>query len=467
MPSSLSARQPSATHALIVGGGISGLLTAQVLLSHFERVTVLERDTYPESPSFRPGVPQGHHPHQFLVRGQHIIEKLFPGFASRLLSHGAIEIDFAQDCVYNFGYGTSPRFSSNLCGLLCSRLLIEWQMRQDLLQDARFHLRERCEVVGLITKQGNRVVNGVRLRTRGGEKDHETGISTEPETLLADLVVDASGRSSRLSRWLQDLGLEAPSETVVDSSAGYATRWYTIPAQYEDGWKIFAVQGLSSSKFRVGIAVRIEGNRWMILLIGVGKDYPPTDEAGFMQFARSLPDQAIYQALNAAEPLTPIYGYRDLANRVRHFEHLRSLPAALLVTGDAACSFNPIYGQGMTAAAQHALVLSECLHAMPFSSPDFPSFFQRQLAKANQPIWQLATSSDYRVPGTSGPQPGVVERWAFRYMDRMLPLCATDRYTFEAFLSVIHLIRPATSLFQPEIALKVLFQRPEKRGTKS
>jgi 2-polyprenyl-6-methoxyphenol hydroxylase-like FAD-dependent oxidoreductase len=461
MPS-LSTAQPAATHALVIGGGISGLLTARVLLNHFERVTILERDTYPESPSFRPGVPQGHHAHQFLVRGQRTIEEFFPGFASRLLSHGAIEIDFAQDCVYNFGYGNSPRFSSHLRGLLCSRLLIEWQLRQDLLQDARFRLRERCEVVGLITKQGNRVVNGVRLRTRRGEKDHGTGVSAEPETLSADLVVDASGRSSHLPRWLQDLGVEAPSETVVDSSIGYASRWYTIPAQYEDGWKVFAVQGLPSSMLRTGIAVRIEGNRWMILLAGAGKDYPPTDEAGFMQFARSLPDQTIYQALNAAEPLTPIYGYRDLANRARHFERLRALPAALLVIGDAACSFNPIYGQGMTAAAQHALVLSECLHAMPFSSPDFPSFFQRKLAKANQPIWQLATTSDYRLPGTSGPQPGVVERWVFRYMDRILPLCATDRYTFETFLSVIHLIRPATSLFQPAIALKALFQQPEK-----
>src|SRR5262249_37147443 len=152
-----------------------------------------------------------------------------------------------------------------------------------------------------------------------------------------------------------------------------------------------------------GVIFPTENGCWMVSLSGAGKDYAPTDENAFLEFARGLSDPALFEAIKDAQPLSSIHGYRRTENRIRHFERLQRQPERFLVTGDAACSLNPIYGQGMAKAALGAMTLRECLsQCRDRDLSGLPHRFQRKLARVNASPWALATASDIRVPGVEG-----------------------------------------------------------------
>jgi 2-polyprenyl-6-methoxyphenol hydroxylase-like FAD-dependent oxidoreductase len=193
----------------------------------------------------------------------------------------------------------------------------------------------------------------------------------------------------------------------------------------------------------------------MATLYGVGGDHPPTDEKGFMDFARSLRSPMLYEAIKDAEPLSDISGYRDTANRRRHYEKLSRQPDNFLVTGDAACAFNPVYAQGMTTAALGAETLEECLR----ESGDLAGLskrFQKKLAKANAASWLMATGEDFRVRGVEGGKATLATRLTHRYMDWVLALSLQDTSVRQTFLEVFLMLKPPTVLFGPGIALKML-----------
>ncbi|EFH84713.1 NAD(P)/FAD-dependent oxidoreductase [Ktedonobacter racemifer] len=444
------------THALVIGGGIAGLLAARVLVKHFHHVTLVERDHYPQEPIFRPGVPQGRQVHTLLLRGQQALETLFPGLGKKLLAHGAIAHDYGNESLYYYG-GRCPHIPPTLLqGWTSSRLLLEWQIRQELLGYHSLCFKEGYEVMGLVASAEKKQVTGVRIR----ERTHTPPESREISQITADLVVDASGSSSLAPRWLEELGYDAPKETIVDTLVGYATRFYMPPAQRND-WKLIAIQGTQQSQ-RGGVLMAIEGNRWMVVLAGTKKDYPSTREEEFLTFARSLPDPTLYEAIKEATPISPIYGYRHTANRIRHFEQLQQYPEQFLVLGDAACCFNPIYGQGMTVAALEALMLDVCLGESS-RQQGFAHRFQRKVAHAIATPWQLATAA--ALPGTKESLTGRVSRW---YLEHLISLLPTDQATWLTFLEVIHMLRSPLALMHPRIVAKVLTARkrissPESR----
>lgn len=424
--------------ALVIGGGIAGLLAARVLVKHFHHVTLVERDHYPRDPIFRPGVPQGRQVHTLLLRGQHTLEALFPGLGKKLLAHGAIAHDYGNESLYYYG-GRCPDIPSALLqGWASSRLLLEWQIRQELLGYKSLRFMEGYEVVGLVGSADKKSVTGVRVRERNSTPPE----SREINQITAELVVDASGSSSLSPRWLEELGYDAPKETVVDTSLGYATRFYMPPAQQND-WKLIGIQGTQQSR-RGGVLMTVEGNRWMVVLAGSNKDYPPTKEDEFLSFARSLPDATLYETIKEATPISPIYGYRRAANRIRHFEQVKRYPEQFLVLGDAACCFNPIYGQGMTVAALEALALDACLRKYR-KQKGFARYFQGKVAHVIATPWQLATASDLPVKNMS--------RW---YLEGLIALLPTDQAMWQTFLEVIHMLRTPLALAHPTIFAKVL-----------
>jgi len=199
-------------HAIVIGGGMAGLLSAHVLSSYFERVSLIERDHYPEGPVFRAGAPQGRHVHIMLVRGQQILEEFFPGIKDKLIAQGAIEGDFAADYIYSFPSGQSPRIASRLKGYACTRPLLEWQVRREVMARERVHLIDKHEIVNLLASSDGRTITGVQMRERNSKALAEREIID----LTADLVVDASGRDSQVSRWFESLGYTPPPETVVN-----------------------------------------------------------------------------------------------------------------------------------------------------------------------------------------------------------------------------------------------------------
>ena len=442
-------------HAVVVGAGMAGLLAARVLAGHFEQVTVVDRDRLPEHPRFRPGVPQSRHLHVLLGHGLECLEQLFPGFEADLVAAGAPVVEGSESLWLNAA-GWSRRYPSPIRLLGASRELIEWQVRNRVIALRNVQVLEGCDAVGPLTEGSRDAVAGVRLRSRDGRSD-ETGPTTG---LAADLVVDASGRQSRAPQWLAELGYPAPAETSISSLLGYASRQYLIPAGFQTDWRMLVINARPPGNPRSGALVPIEGGRWMVALIGAGRDHPPTFDAGFLEFARGLRSPLLYETIKDAEPASPIYGFRNTDNRRRHFERLRRWPDQFLVIGDASCTFNPIYAQGMTVTAMTAVALDHILAEHMRRSDTDPlgraRQAQRQVVRTSAGAWTMATTEDLRYPWTEGARLDLPTRIMHRYADRVLEVANGNPKVNTAFVNVVNLRHPPTSLLRPRVLLPVL-----------
>jgi 2-polyprenyl-6-methoxyphenol hydroxylase-like FAD-dependent oxidoreductase len=441
-------------HAVVIGGSMTGLLAARVLAGHFAHVTIVERDRFPTAPGFRKGVPQSRHLHILLVRGRELLDQLFPGIVAELRADGAVDVEWPREVLWLSTVGWSERYTPGITLLSASRELIEWHVRRRVAALPGIAFREECDATGLLASPDGRAVTGVRLRPRTSDMERR-----EEETLTADLVVDASGRDSRAPEWLAALGYPAPRETVVDSFIGYASRYYAPPADTPLDWKGMILLATVENP-RGGGYMPIEGGRWLVTIAGSGRDYPPTDEAGFLAFARGLRSPMLYETLRRAEPLSPIVGYRRMENRLLHYERLPRRPERFVVLGDAACAFNPAYGQGMTVAARSALVLDRCLRGQRGTDlTGLAERFQRALAHSNALPWLMATGEDLRFPQTSGPRPGPAARLLQRYLDRVIRASTDTPVVGRSFLRVAHLVASPATLFRPRVLLPSLAAR--------
>ena len=474
--------------AIVIGGGMAGLFAANVLADHCEQVTVLERDEawsplsrptdhtantnrVPQAAG-RPGVPQSRHVHVLLLRGVQVLRKRFPGLEEALLACGAPALNWLKETAALAGGSWLPRFDSNLLGFSVSRALLEDQVRERLRGRGNVQFLTGHRVVGLSTSRAQASVNGRRENNSGVNEVRVTGavctVEDETVTLHADLVVDASGRSSRLPSWLEELGYAVPQESTVNADVGYATRWYRIPENWQADWKMV----LLATRFpdiKGGAVVQpVEGERWVVTLVGYAGDHPPTDEAGFEDFARRLIGLQVWEAISAAEPITGIGGYRRTENHWRHYERLKRWPHGVIALGDSVCAFNPVYAQGMTVSALSAELLDDYLRNYfrrsgnskkedpqtdPFALPGLA--FQKKLAKMLQTPWQLATSDDFRWAGRKAGNASIADRFMHRYIEHVLDRIHRPEVCL-TFFNVAHLVSPPASLFRPRIALPIL-----------
>ncbi|WP_051589318.1 NAD(P)/FAD-dependent oxidoreductase [Rubrobacter radiotolerans] len=451
---------------------MAGLLAARVLADHFRRVTIVERDRFPQGPGFRKGVPQSRFPHVLLPGGLAVLRRLFPGIVEELASLGAVRYLWPRDALWLTAGGWSGRFAhegEDRFGLSQSRELVEWVVRRHVVGLENVRVMEGWEATGLLATADRREVTGVGLRPRPSASAASVAGS---EKLYADLVVDASGRNSPAPRWLEALGYEPPEETKIDASLGYAGRTYAIPSDLKADWKIIFIQANPPADGKGGIVLPVEGGRWSVALFGGGGDYPPTDEEGFMAFAKSLRSPVLHEAIRRAEPLTSIHGYRRTANRRRHFERLRRMPGRFLVTGDAACAFNPVYGQGMSVAAGEAEALDRCLQKQweqRFRSPNgnlagLARHFQKEVARSHAGAWQIVSGEDLRYPTAEGADRGLPVRLSHRYFDRVVRAAMKDPSANLAFVDVIGLVAPPSSLFRPSVLYHSLRNGGTGRG---
>jgi 2-polyprenyl-6-methoxyphenol hydroxylase-like FAD-dependent oxidoreductase len=334
----------------------------------------------------------------------------------------------------------------------CSRCFLELKIRQRLQQFDRLQFLDQCRVSELITNLDHTEITGVEvyhLQTQ------------QTETLETQFVVDATGRNSNVPKWLTQLGYEPPQETVINAFLGYSSRWYQKPDDLNVDWKALLIENLAPDQGRGGLLYPIEGNRWIVNLSGLGGDYPPTDEAGFLEFARSLRHPLIYDVIKNAQPLSPVYPYRRTENRLYHYEKLTRLPQGLVMLGDAVCAFNPVYGQGMTTAALGALTLDECLQSHK-QLKGLTQTFQKKLFKVIQDPWSMATGEDVRWPATEGGETNWISNFSRGYFNQMLLIMKDNPDLYQTFTEVIHMVKPPTAFFQPQYVVKViasLFQR--------
>jgi 2-polyprenyl-6-methoxyphenol hydroxylase-like FAD-dependent oxidoreductase len=435
--------------AVVIGGSIAGLLAAQALSEIFGSVVVVERDRAEQSPAHRAGVPQDRHVHTLWSGGMQAIERFLPGISGELVAAGGCSIGFWSEFHFLLPVGRwLPAWPSTQGLVSSTRPLLEHAIRRRVAKTANIEVVGGHEVRGLRLDAAG-AVDGVEVVARGTE--------AEPSTMDADLVVDASGRRSYLATWLKTLGLPTPRESTVDPFIGYATRLYTIPSSHQAPYKGLYIQLAPPEHTRGAIMFHIEENQWVVTLLGAERDYPPTDEAGFLGFAASLRNPMLHENIREAKPSSPIFGYRHTANHRRHYEKLTGMPAGLIALGDSLCAFNPIYGQGMTVAALQVGALSELLKAEMRSPADARRLSrkaQRAMARVADRAWMISASEDLRYPVTGGPKGAA--RFLHRYMDRVMLAATVDEKVANTFLAVLNMVAKPGALFRPGTVLRIL-----------
>ena len=426
-------------HAVVIGASMGGLMAARALADHYEKVTVFERDALPTVHEPRKGVPQGRHAHGLLARGREVIDQLFPGLSEEMVTQGAIYGDIVDDVLW-FNYGVYlHNVPSALQGTLISRPMLENSVRHRLRQVPNVELREDVDVLEPVCNKNEDRVTGVRVRGASGA-----------ETIGADFVVDASGRGSRSPAWLDTLGYDKPREESIQVNIGYMTRLYRRRPEHLNG-KRAVILGACHPDWRFGVILAQEHDRWIVTLGGYFGDHAPTDEAGYLEFARSLQKSEVFEVIRNAEPLSPLTPYQFNANLRRHYEEVASFPGGYLVFGDALCSFNPIYGQGMTVAATEALALCECLRQ---GTQGIARRFFRAASRLIDVPWQIAVGSDLQHPEVQGKRPPQM-RFINWYLSKFYQAAQRDGVLATRFLEVANLMKHPPALLSPQIALRV------------
>jgi 2-polyprenyl-6-methoxyphenol hydroxylase-like FAD-dependent oxidoreductase len=444
----------TSTTAVVIGGSIAGLCAARALCKHVDRVVVIEADRIEDStPSGRKGVPQSRYAHALLQGGERALERLFPGFGARLLSLGALRFDMGERFAFLRAEGWTPAFATGMSTYWCSRAVTERAVRELCGEQVGAEVLHGCRVTALCTSPADGArpprVTGVELRRPDGTT----------ERLDAQLVVDAAGRGSQSLRWLEQLGVAEVQEEKVDAHVAYAGRWYQAPKPADRPaswwWNGLWIDPVAGSSPFFSVLIPAEHGRWFGGMACYGPWDVPHDEASFLRELRAQRTPLLAQALALATPESDVLVTRSTVNHFRHFERGDTRVAGLLALGDAVCSFNPAYGQGMSVAAQSALALEAVLKELGARHPELERRFFAAQAQLSQLPWTLATGADLQFETTDGERPRL-GRVLSPYFGALMRCANVTPEVMRRVLPVFHLNAGMQRLVQPAVVAEVL-----------
>jgi len=442
--------------AIVIGSSLAGMCAARVLVDHYDDVLILERDSIPEGIEHRAGVPQSKHAHVLLSRGQRELDGFFPGFSAALHDAGAPYLDPGVHIATRREPGWQTVGPSGEKAFCCSRVLLEFTVRR-LLRERHTNVRieERTQVLGLLRDAaGARAIRGVRVRDADKER----------LDLHADLVVDASGRSSHADAWLSELGVEPPTCERVDAHAGYASRLYQAPEHPPASWwwKALWIEWEPPHLPRGAVIFPLENNQWYVTAAGIGDNRPPIDVAGFEAFLKTVSTPVLADAVALATPLSEVAGSRSLSNVFRRYDRWSEQLPGFIAMGDSVCAFNPIYGQGMSSAAACAATLREVLSTHSPSDADFAAHFFRAQGKFLKGVWTMSTGADFRWPGTAGKRPRRIPLLS-DYLTLAMQRLHSDAGLRRRAGPVFNLTAPLTRFLEPSFIAHVLLSAARAR----
>ncbi|MFC9878168.1 NAD(P)/FAD-dependent oxidoreductase [Streptomyces libani] len=428
-------------HAVVMGAGMAGLAAARVLADSFEAVTVIERDTLPSASAPRAGVPQGHHVHGLLALGAEVFEGYFPGLRAELEQAGAPVWDWGEGLCAVLPNGIPPSTPMGMPIQTFSRPLLEHVLRQRVTALGPVTLRDGLTVTGPRTAAPGKIT-GVRVRDGGGEDE-----------IAADLVVDASGRSSHLPQWLAALGLPHPRTTTVDAQVGYASRTYSYPeGQAPPSW-MGVLQPLRAPDFHKGCyAIQIENNALHVTLHGANGTQLPHNDDDFLSFVKSLRGP-VADTIASLTPTSAVRRYARTVNRRIAYHRLARWPEGLIALGDSVCTFNPAYGQGMTVAALEARLLEQMLGNRRAGTPLDGQAFQKRLARVTASSWLMATTPDRAWEQSRLSWHVKAGNW---FMNRLIDTVPHDPQLYTAFSGLFHMTAGPLTLADPRLLSRVL-----------
>ncbi|MFE5770360.1 pyridine nucleotide-disulfide oxidoreductase [Streptomyces sp. NPDC056485] len=452
----------SRARALVLGGGLAGTLAAAALAPFVHEVLILEHDAaLPDAPAPRARLPQAAHAHMLWAGGADAMEELLPGVTGDWLAAGAHRIPIPSGMVSFSEAGWFRRSWADTHYLIgASRNLIDWAVRERVLRLPNVRVQTGTRVCGL---EGDAArVLGVAVRDAEGEGKGkgkgegkgEGGGWGERRLIAADLVVDATGRNSKCTQWLRDIGGPQVRETVVDAGVRYASRKYWAPEGAGTDWPVIHIPA-DPRRGRPGIVatiISIENGQWHVSLSGTRGGEPSSEEDLFEEYARRARHPLVAEFLARAEPAGEVAVFTRTANRRRHFEQAR-LPDGFIAVGDAATSLNPVYGHGMSAAALGALALRDQARRMSLLSPGFAAKAQRAIARPAAAAWMLAVGQDRFYPGAIGRKPTPADRLTARYVHRLNRAAIGSALIVRKLTDVMAMRRPAHVLGHPAVLL--------------
>jgi 2-polyprenyl-6-methoxyphenol hydroxylase-like FAD-dependent oxidoreductase len=431
------------THgAIVIGGSIAGLLTARALVESTGSVLVLDRDDLPLQPQVRKCAGQGAQAHLLLDSGRAAVEALLPGVFEDIVEDGGLQLNFGAEVAWYHAGGFKVRAPTDIVSQLQSRPLLE------------HHIRRRVEATeGITVRRGARALD---LRVSDGRVRGVVVAGPRGEELIeAPIVIDASGRGSQAEKWLRGYGFDAPPTDELDVDLKYAGRVYQRPAFAPPGTRAFVTYGDRKRTKRHGLLFEMEGDRWQVTLMGYHGDHPPSDVIEWEEWLASLEHPQLSRLLANAVPLTNVRVFSVKKQVRKRFERVR-LPEGFAVLGDAACAFDPVFGQGMSVAAVTALGIRNLLARRTFDS----AAVQRVAARAADRAW-LVTSIEamrYREGGRRVPGVGLVHA----FLDRVGRASTVDPVVYNAFLQVLHLHKGVSHLLRPDRLWRIF--RPRFRA---
>jgi 2-polyprenyl-6-methoxyphenol hydroxylase-like FAD-dependent oxidoreductase len=423
---------------------MAGLTAAQAVSKHFGKVTVIERDTLPAEAAPRRGTPQCQHAHMLLAGGLQALQTLFPGFADDLAKADAVKIRNGLDLRFERpGFDPFPRRDLGFDIFCMSRPLLEAVTRRRVQQSPNIEIRTRSRATALVASRDTMRVEAISYESEDG-----TAATAE-----ADLVVEASGRCGLTLQLLEDLSLPRPEETEIGIDQAYASTIVERPQNLDADWSGNILLPSAPTSSRGAFLFPIEQQRWLLSIGGNHGDAPPGDRDGFMDFVKSLRTSTIHDAVRDARPVTDIVRYQLPCSTRRHFERLEAFPEGLIVTGDALCRFNPVFGQGMSVAAQEAVILERLLAEdvpMERLARDFFAAVQGPLATP----WGVAVT-DFVYPATRGVRPADLAQ-RLQYGVALTKLAAQDADVHRLTAEVSQLLKPQAALREPALAARVM-----------
>jgi 2-polyprenyl-6-methoxyphenol hydroxylase-like FAD-dependent oxidoreductase len=423
----------------VIGASFAGLFAAAAAATAGHRVTIIERDVLPAGPQARRGVPQSEQTHILLHRGLVSAEQLLPGLHEELTKLGAPE--FKSGLLPLLGAeGWAPRGDYGYTLVCVSRVLLEQVVRQRVLALPNVHLVEGTRVRGLDrTATGTWTLNLHDV----DQSDDDVDVST----LSADMVIDASGRSSRMPTWLEQLNVPKVRSTTVDAQVGYATRRFTSPRPPGPGVIVLA----TPERSRGCMVSPVEDGQWMVSTVGVGESRPGRDGAAFYEHLAKVVDPLPQKLVQEMTPVGDVTIHRQTGNIRHRYEQARRWPEGLIVVGDALCAVNPMYGQGITVAASQGVTLHRAFttaHRLPDTRR-----LQRRLARAGDLPWTMATCQDRQLI-TTPDRPRPVEKVVAFWGTEVARLAMNGHgQAAEAMQGVTHLMKHPVTMFTPAIVL--------------
>ncbi|MGY1723324.1 FAD-dependent oxidoreductase [Blastococcus sp. SYSU DS0533] len=430
-------------HAVVLGAGMAGLVHAVPLAERFRRVTLVDRDVLPDRRAERRGVPQGQHIHLLVPGGLARLEELLPGVVDDLTAAGAHVIG-SPEWRFHMGGGRLDLTGTDFRITGATRPLIEGVVRDRVRALEGVEVLDGWAARELTTDAARSRVTGVRLRSEADP--------AEERTLAADLVVETTGRGSPSPRWLAELGYAPPTEERLKVDVHYTTRLFHRDPTVLGGGRNVLVDVPPGGR-RGGAALAVEDGRWIVTLIGMLGERPPADPAGFADFAAGLWNEDLASIVAGAEPVGEAARAAFPSFSRHRYDRLRRLPEGYLVAGDAVCSFDPRFGQGMTVAILEAVELGRAL-----DSGGVDRIGIRTLGAARwavQDAWDLATGSDLAHPEVEGPRP-VSWRLTTAYLQRLLPAAHRDPLVAAAFIRVVGMLARPAELMRPHVLARVL-----------